>query len=114
MSDAIVQFCNQSDARLASCNLTRNQLNEIDFQNIQILPNSPTQDGDDSVLSFFVNLPFGATMPSDLLNTIYSISPNVISQPNVLNTTMSANPDLTPDQTENLVPLTVTGLNPPQ
>ncbi|CAB3993946.1 Hypothetical predicted protein [Paramuricea clavata] len=63
MSDAIVQFCNQSDARLASCNLTRDQLNEIDFQNIQILPNSPTQDGDNSVLSFFVNLPSGATMP---------------------------------------------------
>ena len=92
----------------------RDQLNEIDFQNIQILPNSPTQDGDDSILSFFVNLPSGATMPSDLLNAIYSSSPNVISQRNVLNTTMSQNPVLTADQTENLVQLTVNGLDPTQ
>ena len=46
-------------------------------------------------------------MPSDLLNAIYSSSPNVISQRNVLNTTMSQNPVLTADQTENLVQLTV-------
>jgi hypothetical protein len=53
-------------------------------------------------------------MPSDLLNTIYSSSPNVISQPNVLSTTMSQNPVLTADQTENLVQLTVNGLDPTQ
>ncbi|CAB4029120.1 Hypothetical predicted protein, partial [Paramuricea clavata] len=114
MSEAIVQFCNQSDARLASCGLTRDQLNDIDFLNIQILPNSPTQDGEDSILSFFVYLPGGATMSSDLLNTIYTSSPNVISQPSVLNTTMSQNPVLTADQTVNLVQLTVNGLNPTQ
>ncbi|CAB3980486.1 Hypothetical predicted protein [Paramuricea clavata] len=114
MSEAIAQFCGQSDARLASCNLRRNQLNEINFQNIEILPHSPTQDADDSVLSFFVSLPDGATMPSDILNYIYSSSPNVISQPTVLNTTMSQNPVLTADQTENLVQLTINGLNPTQ
>ncbi|CAB4003023.1 Hypothetical predicted protein, partial [Paramuricea clavata] len=114
MSEAIVQFCNQSDARLASCGLTRDQLNDIDFLNIQILPNSPTQDGEDSILSFFVYLPGGATMSSDLLNTIYTSSPNVISQPSVLNTTMSQNPVLTADQTVNLVQLTVNGLYPTQ
>jgi hypothetical protein len=53
-------------------------------------------------------------MPSDLLNTIYSSSPNVVSQPNVLSTTMSQNPVLTADQTENLVQLTVNGLDPTQ
>ena len=92
----------------------RDQLGDIDFQNIQILPDSPTQDGDDSILSFFVNLPGGATMPSDILNIIYSSSPNVISQPTVLNTTMSQNPVLTEGQSDNLVPLIVNGRDPTQ
>ena len=83
----------------------------MDFQNIQILPNSPTQDGEDAVLSFFVELPDGTTMPSELLSIIYmSASPPVIAQDNALNVTSSpyVNPTLTP---EHRVPLTVNGLS---
>jgi hypothetical protein len=53
-------------------------------------------------------------MPSDLLDIIYSSSPNVISQPTVLNTTMSQNPSLKEGEIENLVPLTVNGRDPTQ
>ena len=53
-------------------------------------------------------------MPSDLLDIIYSSSSNVISQPTVLNTTMSQNPSLTEGQIENLVLLTVNGRDPTQ
>ena len=81
---------------------------------MQILPDSPTQDGNDAVLSFFVNLPNGGTMPSELLSLIYSTSPSVISQPTTINTTSSQNPTLTTDQKENLVTLTVNGLSPSQ
>ena len=90
------------------------ELNNIDFQNVEILPGSPTQDGDDAVLSFFVNLPSGATMPSELLNIIYSSSPNAITRPNTINATTSQyeNPALTSDQSANLVPLTITGRSP--
>ena len=96
---------------LTSFLLNREQLNNMDFQNIQILPNSPTQDGEDAVLSFFVELPDGTTMPSELLSIIYmSASPPVIAQDNALNVTSSpyVNPTLTP---EHRVPLTVNGLS---
>ena len=86
----------------------RAQVAEIDFQNVQILPNSPTQDRNNSVLSFFVNLPSGTTMPSELLRIIYSVSPNVISQPTTVVST-SQNTNLTKNQTENLVQLTAEG-----
>ncbi len=49
-------------------------------------------------------------MPTELLSTIYSASPNIISQPTTIsavNTTVTPNPVLTPDQTDNLVPLTI-------
>lgn len=88
----------------------------MDFQNIQILSNSPTQDGNDALLSFFVDLPDGTTMPSELLSSIYmSASPPVITQHNnTLNTTSSQfeNPTLTPDQEANLVELTIVGGSP--
>lgn len=74
---------------------------------MRTLPNSPTQDGTDAVLSFFVDLPGGVTMPSDLLQSIFIASPNVISQPTTINTTTSQNPDLTTAERENLVQLTI-------
>ncbi|XP_028408014.1 uncharacterized protein LOC114530617 [Dendronephthya gigantea] len=109
MSQAIIQFCGESDARLASCNLTRAQVDQISFQHIQILPNSPTQDGNDAILSFFVNLPDGTTMSSGLVSTIYSVSANVLSKPSDIVST-SKNTNLTRVETENLIQLTVEGM----
>ena len=83
-------------------------MDQIDFQHVQILPDSPTQDDNDAILSFFVNIPGGKTMPPDLLLTIYSVSPNVISQPNEIVST-SKNVNLTREETENLIQLTVEG-----
>ena len=59
--------------------ISRSQLHEISFLNVQTLPESPTQDGTDAILLFFVNLP-GGTMPLDLLTTIFVSSPNIISR----------------------------------
>ena len=61
--------------------LSRYQLHGISFLNVQTLPESPTQNGTDAILSFFVNLP-GGTMPLDLLTTIFVSSPNIISRRN--------------------------------
>ena len=44
-------------------------------------------------------------MPSDLLAAIFESSPNVISQPSSLNSTITQNPELKVAQTENLVEL---------
>ena len=58
---------------------SRTQLDGITFLNVETLPESPTQNGTDAILSFFVNLP-GGTMPLDLLTTIFVSSPNIISR----------------------------------
>ena len=59
--------------------LSRAQLDRISFLNVETLPESPTQNGTDAILLFFVNLP-GGTMPLDLLTTIFVSSPNIISR----------------------------------
>jgi len=56
------------------------QLAEVNFLNVQILPESPTQDVANAILSFFVDLPSG-TMSSEVLTIIFMSSPNVLSQP---------------------------------
>ncbi|CAB4041969.1 Hypothetical predicted protein [Paramuricea clavata] len=90
-----------------SCHYS-DQLAEIGLLNVQILPGSPTQDGADAILSFFVELPSG-TIPSNLLTTIFTTSPNIVpQQTSVVNLTLSQNPDLTNAETENLIPLTIT------
>ena len=82
------------------------QLNGINFLNVQTLPESPTQNGTDAILSFFVNLPSG-TMPLDLLTTVFTSSdPVIIAQRNLL--IPSPNPDLTDDQLKNFVKLSPT------
>ena len=84
----------------------RDQLGGINFLNVQILPESPTQNGTDAILSFFVNLPSG-TMPLELLTTIFTTSdPNIITQPNSV--IPSPNPNLRDDQIQNLVALSAT------
>ena len=84
----------------------RDQLNGINFLNVQILPDSPTQNGADAILSFFVNLPSG-TMPLEVLITIFTTSdPVIITQQNSV--TPSPNRDLRDDQIQNLVELSAT------
>ena len=84
----------------------RDQLDGINFLNVQILPESPTQNGTDAILSFFVNLPSG-TMPLELLTTIFTTSdPDIITQPNSV--IPSPNPNLRDDQIQNLVQLSAT------
>ena len=84
----------------------RDQLDGINFLNVQILPQSPTQNGTDAILSFFVNLPSG-TMPLELLTTIFTTSdPNIITQSNSV--IPSPNPNLRDDQIQNLVALSAT------
>ena len=83
----------------------RDQLGGINFLNVQILPESPTQNGTDAILSFFVNLPSG-TMPLELLTTIFTSDPNIITQPNSV--IPSPNPNLRDDQIQNLVALSTT------
>ena len=88
---------------------SRDQLSQMTLLNIQTSPDSPTPDGDDLILSFFVDLP-GGTMPPDLLATIFSLSPNVTSVPSSVNGTVSSNPELSMKENENLVSLPI---NPP-
>ena len=83
----------------------RDQLGGINFLNVQILPESPTQNGTDAILSSFVNLPSG-TMPLELLTTIFTSDPNIITQPNSV--IPSPNPNLRDDQIQNLVQLSAT------
>jgi hypothetical protein len=83
------------------------QLAEIGLLNVNILPGSPTQDGADAIFSFFVDLP-GGTMPSNLLTTIFTTSPNIVPQEtSVVNSTLSQNAILTDAETENLIELTI-------
>ena len=84
----------------------RAQLDDISFLNVETLPESPTQDGADIILSFFVNLP-GGTMSLELLTTIFSSSPNVISQQTSVDSRLSTNPNLTNEQMDNLVELSL-------
>jgi hypothetical protein len=74
---------------------------------VRTLPESPSQNGTDTILSFFVDLPSGTTMPLDLLTTIFMSSPNVLSQPNSVISATSENPVLTDAETKNLVPLSI-------
>ena len=72
-----------------------NQLGKIAFLNVQTLPESPTQDSTDAVLSFFVDMPRG-TMSLDLLTVIFTTTTNVlISQPFSVESIITPNPHLT-------------------
>ena len=46
-------------------------------------------------------------MSADLLATIFSSSPNVVSQPNSVDPIMIQNPTLTDEESENLVKLSI-------
>ena len=57
----------------------RYDLNTLTPGHIQLLPNSPTQNGSDSILTFYAALPSGNIIPKHILGTIF-----VNQQENVL------------------------------
>ena len=57
----------------------RYDLNELTPGRIQLLPDSPTQNGSDSILTFYAALPSGNFIPKHILGTIF-----VNQQENVL------------------------------
>ena len=49
----------------------RYDLNALTPGHIQLLPNSPTQNGSDSILTFYAALPSGNIIPKHILGTIF-------------------------------------------
>ena len=49
----------------------RYDLNELTSGHIQLLPESPTQNGSDSILTFYAALPSGNIIPKHILGTIF-------------------------------------------
>ncbi|XP_046852402.1 uncharacterized protein LOC124445696 isoform X2 [Xenia sp. Carnegie-2017] len=70
VSKAVIGFCN---LRLNLCNFTRNEVNNINFRNVEILTGSPLQNGVDSLLSFFILQPEGSTLSPVVLATIVEL-----------------------------------------
>ena len=90
----------------------RNDLNSLTYENIQRLPNSPTQNGTDSILKFYAELPSGRTIPKSILATIFVEKQNeIFSLDSRLESfTESLTPDertLTPQQQENAVSISL-------
>lgn len=48
-------------------------MNKIDFQNVEVLTGSPSQNGVDSMLSFFIQKPEGSTLSPVVLATIVEL-----------------------------------------
>ena len=49
----------------------RYDLNALTPGHIQLLPNSPTQNGSDAILTFYAALPSGNIIPKHILGTIF-------------------------------------------
>ena len=49
----------------------RYDLNELTPGHIHLLPNSPTQHGSDSILTFYAALPSGNIIPKHILGTVF-------------------------------------------
>ena len=80
-------------------------MNKIDFQNVEILTGSPSQNGVDSLLSFFIQKPEGSTLSPVVLATIVElvrILPNSYSVE-----TPAVDVNLSQQQRSNLVNLTI-------
>ena len=87
----------------------REDLEGLTYLNIELLPNSPSQNGSDSVLAFFVDLPSsGGTLPKHILASIFSIEKNnILSLPSSLQTPLQLTQTSTPTNTGSLVELTI-------
>ena len=86
-------------------------LNGFTSDLIRRLPNSPTQSGTDSILSFYALLPSGSgLLPSSVLATIFTSHQDKIlsgvdselQQP-IISIASTETPALTPTQTQNIV-----------
>ena len=91
----------------------REDLAGLKYTNIEILPNSPSQNGSDALLSFYVDLPGGSgTLRKDVLEAILSTEKNnILSQPSTIITTSPIDSGSTSDQ---LVQLTIRDFTPDQ
>ena len=87
------------------------ELNGFTYDHIRRLPNSPTQNGTDSILSFYALLPSGSgLLPSSVLATIFTSHQDKIlsgvdselQEPGV-SIASTETPALTPTQTQNIV-----------
>ena len=113
MAEQIQEFCGTSSFYDKLCNITQNDLNSLTYENIQRLPNSPTQNGNDSILKFYASLPSGMIIPKSILATIFVEKQNQIlfSLGGTLeNFTEIFSPDeinLTSQQKENAVPILI-------
>ena len=107
----------KSIAYAFTCNIIfffRNDLNNLTSSNIQLLPNSPTQNGSDSILTFYAILASGATIPKHILGTIFSKQqerilslPIVVEDLNDILLAVGETVNLTVQQRANSVPLSL-------
>ena len=68
--DGFPEKCN--DNALTDINYSfRYDLNELTPGHIQLLPDSPAQNGSDSILTFYAALPSGNIIPKHILGTIF-------------------------------------------
>ena len=95
-------------------------LNGFTSDHIRRLPNSPTQNGTDSILSFYALLPSGSgLLPSSVLATIFTSHQDKIlsgvdselQQPRI-SIASTETPALTPTQTQNIVLIIIFNFRP--
>jgi hypothetical protein len=91
-------------------------VNGFTSDHIRRLPNSPTQNGTDSILSFYAVLPSGSgSLPSTVLATIFtSQQDKILSVDSELEDPGDSisTPALTPTQTQNRVAIIIFNLKP--
>ena len=102
------------------CNFARAVRNNFTAEHIKRLPNTPRQNGSNSILSFYASLPSGrGALPTDVLATIFvteqdNILPFVDSELENARASLpsSETPILTTAQTNNLVSITIFNFKP--
>ena len=95
----------------------RNDLNNLTSSNIHLLPDSPTQDGIDSILMFYAELPNGRILPKHILGTIFAKQqeqilslPSDVEDLDDILVPVGERENLTVQQRENRVPISVLNL----
>ena len=90
----------------------RSELLSFNASHIQRLPNSPTQNGSNAVLAFYVNLPSGGgTVARNILSSAFVSRKDdfifLSESISVLTSPLSETPNVTREQEQNSVPITV-------
>ena len=95
----------------------RNDLNSLTSSNIHLLPGSPTQNGIDSILMFYAELPNGRILPRRILGTIFAKQqeqifslPSDVEDLDDILVPVGERENLTVQQRENRVPISVLNL----